>query len=227
MDDDGKLNYEKFMRYKKWHKTKSCILIDRNNFNLDNFTCDEAVHTLTIASTEVNNYGFRIVLGIDSALTILQFLTDKGLRFVRYLVFDGFTIMGYINNRINSQFFKTVFIKNIIYKNDSARHLDTLPVHKNIPNISYVNSHFNTDNVLIMSKYASLDIKDIINIKNINIDGFGEHKEMNDIYKHVADNRERYNLHMKKILWIYTRPGLFRLLPIDLIDIIISNIFLL
>ncbi len=216
-------NYERFVKYKRWCKAKRCIVIDviGDNTIEKQFDCDEAVHTLELKSSNVE-------IPIRNIPKLFEVLLAK-VKFIRRLVLNGFSTICHCCGfgGVVRKFFKTVLIKNIIFKNSGHFDMNIFIIHSNIPNINFESTEFISNDVGIS----------INNIKNININGLGECRKLtcskfykviiNDILLHIANNRRAYNAHMTSIRYVYLarHSGLFALLPTNLIDYIISKIY--
>ena len=218
-------NYERFVKYKRWCKAKRCIVIDviGDNTIEKQFDCDEAVHTLELRMKSSN-----VKIPIANISKLFEVLLAK-VKFIRRLVLNGFStyIHGPNFSDVIREFFETVLVKNIIFKNSGHLNMNVIITHTNIPNISFESAK---------TIYCNDDIN-INNIQNININGLGEFRKIirikfykqlvNDILQRVANNRKEYNAHMTSIRYVYLarHSGLFSILPTNLIDYIISKIY--
>ncbi len=217
-------NYERFVKYKRWCKAKRCVIVNVIGDGMwEPFDCDEAVHTLELRMKSSN-----VKIPIDNVSKLFEVLLAK-VKFIRRLVLNGFSTFSYSLgfSGVVREFFETVLIKNIIFKNSGHFDMNTMIIHSNIPNIKFESTKTISDDVGI----------NINNIKNININGLGEFRKLirikyynvliNDILQRVANNRKEYNTHMTSIRYVYLarHSGLFALLPTNIIDYIISKIY--
>jgi hypothetical protein len=218
-------NYERFVKYKRWCKAKRCVVINVIGDGMwEPFDCDEAVHTLELRIKSSN-----VKIPIANISKLFEVLLTK-VKFIRRLVLNGFStyVHGPNFSDVIREFFKTVLIKNIIFKNSGYFDMNAIITHSNIPNINFESTEM---------VYCNFGMP-INNIKNININGLGEFSKkirikhykrlIHDILQRVAKNRKEYNAHMASIRYVYLSRhyGLFSILPTNIIDYIISKIYL-
>jgi len=187
------------------------------------FDCDEAVHTLELRMKSSN-----VKIPIANISKMFEVLLAK-VKFIRRLVLNGFStyVHGPNFSDVIREFFETVLVKNIIFKNSGHSNMNAIITHSNIPNISFESTK---------TIYCNLGMS-ISNIQNININGLGEFRKLirikyykrliHDILQRVANNRKEYNALMTSIRYVYLsrHSGLFAILPTNIIDYIISKIY--
>jgi hypothetical protein len=221
-------DYEKFLKYKYYHKvakkvkTISALDVANSSVELD----DGIFDTLRIVYPQITMGGVLVPMDIDHPKCVNLF--SNKLQFVRRLeIVDCFVELNYSKDVVTN-IFKNAIIKNLIFTSCEIDIISTL-YSNHVLNIDY--SHHK--NILI--SYELTTYQTNIRKNNININGLEvlcryDLEQLREVIDNIlvktTENRERYNMHMKKILWIYTRPGLFSLLPVDLIDIIISKIYM-
>ncbi len=220
-------NYERFVKYKRWCKAKRCVVINVICDGMwEPFDCDEAVHTLELRIKSSN-----VKIPIGNVPKLFEVLLAK-VKFIRRFVLNGFStyVHGPNFSDVIREFFETVLVKNIIFKNSGHFNMNVIVTHSNIPNISFESIK------LTETIYCNEEIN-INNIKNININGLGEFSKkilikhykrlIHDILQRVANNRKEYNALMTSIRYVYLSRhyGLFSILPTNIIDYIISKIY--
>ena len=226
--------YDEFMRYKNWNKAVQKICIDTEKFNGDSIICDEeAVHTLEIIHKHFGDYKAICINGIYCAEKIFETLSTK-IKFIKKLIINGFSSYDYehtYNSRCNiRKFFENVCIKKLSIKNDPFCNTEILRIHSSIPNINFIHPKGKC------LKLLQVQPNEYIN--QINIEGLDiltklilfTYDELNieKILRQADNNRIAYNTIMTSIRYVYLarHSGLFALLPTNLIDYIISKIYL-
>lgn len=223
--------YQQFINYKNWHNIKENGTIDvLEHYDIrfmlmctGGLTDNNALHTLTITN---NN---PIMLNFNNYISIINYIKSN-IVFIRYFILENF----YID--IGGQHILQILTKNVIIKNIVFKKCNINLLSKYIPNV--LNIHY-INNKIILNYLDVIDNSTINNAKCINIYGLGQYhlshtlekkfnKAINDLQQHVAQNKKQFKKHMATICYIYLarRYGLLSLLPLDIINVIISYIYL-
>jgi hypothetical protein len=227
------LDYEKFLKYKYYHKVaKKVKTISPYEVASSSVEFDDGIFdTLRIVYPQIIFGGVLAPMALDHSKSVhLIKLLENKLKFVRRLeiveCFVGPGSENFLKNLLNNY-----IVKNLIFTSCQLY----------MKSMYGLNIDYSDSKNIAMNEYITYELTTYqtnIRKNNININGLEVlyrydfynseilRKVIDNILVKTTENRERYNMHMKKILWIYTRPGLFSLLPVDLIDIIISNIYM-
>lgn len=228
--------YQNYINYKKWHNVKEKDTINvTNNMNIisilkhSNITNIQYIYHPNIYHTLTLTNDNPIALNFNNYISIINYIKSNIL-FIRYFIIENFYI-DISGQHILQILTKNVVIKNIVFK---KCHINILS--KYIPNV--LNIHY-ISNKIIRNNLDIIDNLTINNTKCINIYGLGQYhlshtlgkkcnKAINDLQQHVAQNRKCFNKYMATICYIYLarRYGLLAILPLDIINVIISYIYL-